>query len=156
MKKVFAALVPVSIRRAVLADAASLAAIKEAALGIGAQLVEDSIGTVYVADADGSSVGFLALQREAHPAVAAQQPLKLWQLYVIPEFHGRGVAARLMSAAIAHAREHRNDVIWLGVSEENARGIAFYRKQGFAPIGVHPVGGGEHAHQDIVMSRAVP
>jgi ribosomal protein S18 acetylase RimI-like enzyme len=149
-------LVIATIRPALPADAASLTAIKTEALNAGVQLVESThLGVVYVAEVDTRAVGFLALQREGHSAIAAQHPLKLWQLYVMPAFHGRGVAAQLMSAAIEHARKHQNDVIWLGVSEENARGIAFYLKHGFAAAGVHPVGAGEHTHNDIIMSRAV-
>jgi ribosomal protein S18 acetylase RimI-like enzyme len=110
---------------------------------------------VYVAETHGSVVGFLALQREGHPAVVGRNPVKLWQLYVAPALHGSGVASQLMSAAMDHARTHLHDVVWLGVSEHNARGIAFYRKHGFKALGLHLVGAGGHAHQDVVMSCLV-
>ena len=84
------------------------------------------------------------LQRTAHPA------------YVIPAFQGSGVAAQLMSAALGHARAARHDVMWLGVSEQNHRAMAFYRRQGFEALGVHEVGTASHAHPDVIMSRAVP
>lgn len=152
----------ISIRIAIGSDAAALAAVHAAASGSReinptryAELIEQHAGLTYLAEANGSVLGFLILHKASHPAVEGHDPIQLWQLYVMPEFHGSGVAARLMAAALDHARKHRHDVIWLGVSEHNARGIAFYRKHGFEPLGLHQVGGGGHAHQDIVMSRVV-
>jgi diamine N-acetyltransferase len=163
-----------SVRPARASDAASLAAVNAAAstapadravgaspvpspeIGAFAHLLEPRTGLVYVAEAGGSIVGYLALQRAAHPAVTGRSPIQLWQLYVIPPLQGSGVAAQLMSAALGHARAARHDVMWLGVSEENYRAMAFYRKQGFQALGAHEVGTASHAHRDVVMSRAVP
>jgi ribosomal protein S18 acetylase RimI-like enzyme len=163
-----------SVRPARASDTASLAAVNAVAstapgdraegtsrvppleIGAFAHLLEPRTGLVYVAEAGGSIVGYLALQRAAHPAVAGRSPIQLWQLYVIPAFQGSGVAAQLMSAALGHARAARHDVMWLGVCEENHRAIAFYRRQGFEALGVHEVGTASHAHRDVVMSRAVP
>jgi ribosomal protein S18 acetylase RimI-like enzyme len=60
-----------------------------------------------------------------------------------------------MSAARDHARRHRHDLMWLGVSEHNLRAIAFYRKHGFGALGIHAVGSGAHAHEDVLMSCVV-
>ena len=120
-----------------------------------ASLVTQHQGLVYVAQSQGSVIGYLVLQRATHPAVAARHPIRLRQLYVAPAFHGSGVAGQLMSAALTHARDQAHDVIWLGVLEHYARGVAFYRKQGFEALGRHLVGSAEHAHQDLVMSRRV-
>jgi ribosomal protein S18 acetylase RimI-like enzyme len=161
-----------TVRPALTSDAPSLAAIKVATSPPRAvtdepkrqsgprfkaytELIENHRGLVYVAETHGSVVGFLALQREGHPAVVGRNPVKLWQLYVAPALHGSGVASQLMSAAMDHARTHLHDVVWLGVSEHNARGVAFYRKHGFKALGLHLVGAGAHAHQDIVMSCLV-
>ncbi len=118
-------------------------------------LVSQNHGLVYVAQSQGSVIGYVVLQRAAHAAVAARNPIQLWQLYVAPPFHGSGVAGQLMNAAFVHARNRAHDVIWLGVAEHNERGFAFYRKQGFEAVGRHLVGSGEHAHEDVVMSRVV-
>jgi len=163
-----------AVRPARASDAASLAAVNAAAstapadraegmpgvspseIGPFARLLEPRTGLVYVAEGGGSIVGYLALQRAAHPAVTGRSPIQLWQLYVIPAFQGSGVAAQLMSAALGHARAARHDVMWLGVSEQNHRAMAFYRRQGFEALGVHEVGTASHAHPDVIMSRAVP
>lgn len=144
------------VRAARVSDAAAIAAVSSAAPPITyAELIQRHADLVYVAESDGSVVGYLALQHEAHPAVESRNPIQLWQLYVIPAFHGSGIAAQLMAAALEYARRHLHDVIWLGVSEHNARGMAFYRKHGFNPLGLHRVGAGHHEHDDVLMSRSV-
>ena len=137
------------VRVARLSDAAAITAVHAAA---SAGLVESHPGLVYVGEAAGSVVGYVALAREAHPALTSRNPLQLWQIYVIPAFHGSGIAAELMATALEYARSHSHDVIWLGVSEHNARAIAFYRKHGFKPLGLQKVGAGQHEHEDLLMS----
>ncbi len=151
------------VREARKSDAAMLAAVRAAAdpaseladPGYFENLVDQYDGLIYVAQSQDSVIGFLVLQRAAHSAVAAHNPIQLWQLYVAPVHHGSGAATQLTNAALTHARNQSHDVIWLGVSEHNARAMAFYRKQGFTADGRHIVGSAEHAHHDIVMSRAV-
>jgi len=147
------------VRRAQRSDASSLTAVRDAAStdqhadpAYFEALLATNEDLVYVAQVQDSVVGFLVLQRQAHPAVPARNPIQLWQLYVSPSFHGTGVAAKLMDAVLAHARSQEHDVVWLGVSEHNERGQAFYRKHGFTAIGSHVVGSGEHSHHDLVMS----
>jgi ribosomal protein S18 acetylase RimI-like enzyme len=112
-------------------------------------------GLVHVAESDGVVVGYVASRRCGHPAVPSVRPLQLWQLYVRPAYHGTGVSDRLISIAKDGASRNEHDVIWLGVSEHNGRGIAFYRKHGFAAHGVHEVGASDHAHRDLIMSCVV-
>jgi ribosomal protein S18 acetylase RimI-like enzyme len=120
-----------------------------------AELIQKHAASVYLVEVRGSVVGFVVLQQETHHAVAGHNPLKLWQIYVAPAHHGSGVASQLLSATMEHACRHLHDVVWLGVSAHNARGMAFYRKHRFKALGLHVVGAGGHAHQDIVMSCAV-
>jgi len=42
-----------------------------------------------------------------------------------------------MLACIDQARTWNSDVLWLGVWEQNPRGIAFYEKVGFRTVGHH-------------------
>lgn len=151
------------VRRALRSDAPFLASVK-AAVAPGCpesdpayfvDLLARNEGLVFVVQSQGSVIGFLVLQREGHPAVSAGSPLQLWQLYVAPAFQGSGVAAQLTEAGMAFAREHKHDVLWLGVTPHNARGMAFYRKQGFVELGRHPVGAGKNDHIDVVMSCPV-
>lgn len=151
------------VRLAVRSDAASLARVRASVdpedhtpdSASFERLVAENDGLIYVADSEDVVIGYMVLQQIPHSAVQARNPLQLWQLYVIPAFHGSGVAAQLIVAALAHARGRKHDVIWLGVSEHNDRAIAFYRKHGFESLGLHLLGTTDHAHQDLLMSRSV-
>lgn len=80
----------------------------------------------FAAEVDGYVVGYLMLCREEYPAgITAQKPLELRRLYVLPDFHGTGVAAALMLAALQQAIAGSHDIVWLGVSKHNGRAIAF-------------------------------
>lgn len=120
-----------------------------------AAFVSASPRPVLLAHADGVCAGFAAMKPDAHAAAPARNPLQLWQLYLLPRFHGSGIAAQLMAAVFSQAHEQHHDVIWLGVSESNARAIAFYRRHAFTSAGIHAVGADHHAHRDLIMARAV-
>ncbi len=91
----------------------------------------------------------------APACVTARAPGELQRLYVIRDFHGRGVAHDLMRACLAEMAARTCDVVWLGVWERNPRAMAFYRKFGFREVGEHvfPLGG--DPQRDLVMARAV-
>lgn len=121
-----------------------------------AEDIAKDLGVVYVAEVRASLVGYLMLRTDDHPdIVEAQSPIQVWRLYVLPEFHGKAVAASLMSRALDHARRGKHDVVWLGVSEHNDRAIAFYGKQGFRALGMYRLQGGAEPHDDLVMSCPV-
>ncbi len=106
----------------------------------------------YVAEMNGAISGYLVMRIEHYPdCVQGRSPIQLWRLFVAPEHQGTGVAAGLVSQAFAHARAGNHDVVWLGTSEDNARAIAFYRKNGFRTVGVAQLHQGEDSHQDLVM-----
>jgi ribosomal protein S18 acetylase RimI-like enzyme len=73
---------------------------------------------------------------------------KLTAIYVLPQYHGSGVAAQLMEASLS----------WLGATKDilvevvsyNGRAIHFYAKHGFKPTG----DSGEHdIMPTVIMSR---
>jgi GNAT superfamily N-acetyltransferase len=74
---------------------------------------------------------------DSPPAVAAARPVEIERFYVAHEWHGRGLAAPLMTAALDAAREKGHDAAWLAVWERNPRAVRFYEKQGFRVVGRH-------------------
>jgi ribosomal protein S18 acetylase RimI-like enzyme len=89
-----------------------------------------------VAVSDGRVVGFSAYGAERSdlaPAVAGRG--ELYALYVHPDAWGAGAGYALMTATIEALREQGYDAVSLWVLSGNARGIAFYERQGFAPTG---------------------
>jgi GNAT superfamily N-acetyltransferase len=63
--------------------------------------------------------------------VTAEEPVELWRFYVQRDWHGGGLAHRLMAAVMDAARELGGRHLWLSVWERNVRAIAFYGKHGF-------------------------
>jgi ribosomal protein S18 acetylase RimI-like enzyme len=89
-----------------------------------------------VALVDGRIVGFSAYGDERSdlvPAVGGRG--EIYALYVHPDAWGAGAGHALMTATIAALRARGHDALSLWVLEENARGVAFYRRQGCAPTG---------------------
>ena len=112
------------LRRAVAADAPSLAVLAERtfrdAFGarnspenmdlhcskvFGAEIqrreIEDRGLVTTIAEAEHRMIGFSQLRPlHAHASVVAARPAELKRLYVVPEWHGRGVARKLMQDAL--------------------------------------------------------
>jgi ribosomal protein S18 acetylase RimI-like enzyme len=89
-----------------------------------------------VALLDGEVIGFAAYGAERSdlaPAVDGRG--EVYALYVHPDHWGIGAGHALMTAARAALRTRGNDAVSIWVLEGNARGIAFYRRQGFEPTG---------------------
>lgn len=78
--------------------------------------------------------------------------LELKRIYVLSRFHGGGAGAELMRRAIVRARDRGAERMLLSVYSDNARAIAFYRKQGFQKIGDHHFFVGETGYLDFVLA----
>ncbi|MDQ5979318.1 MAG: diamine N-acetyltransferase [Verrucomicrobiota bacterium] len=167
------------IRKADLADAPQLALIAERTfrdtfagqntaenmdqhcrLSYGAALQAEEISAPHrvtlLAKEAGVIVGFAQLRWKGAPrCVEARSPAEIQRLYVVKDWHGRGVAQELMSACIEEIRNRGGDAVWLGVWERNPRAISFYRKFGFVEVGEHVFPLGTDPQRDIVMVRPV-
>lgn len=107
-------------------------------------------------DGNGGLVGFAQLRwDEAPDCVSAQSPGEIQRLYVVDDWHGKGIAQELMDACIEALKARGSDVAWLGVWEHNPRAIAFYRKCGFVEVGDHVFPLGDDPQRDIVMTRSI-
>lgn len=93
------------------------------------------------------------------PDVAAalrhRPTVEVSKIYVRPELHGRGLASRLMDAAVEIAKGRGASSVWLGVNQHNARANAFYERSGFARVGVKSFQLGTRLENDFVRERAL-
>ena len=100
---------------------------------------------------DAVLIGFAQLRwRHASPPVVATAPGEIQRVYIDRAWHGRGIAQRLMQAALA---ARGCDVVWLGVWERNPKAIAFYTKIGFVAVGEHTFTLGQDPQRDVIMAR---
>ncbi len=166
------------IRRAVADDAAALAALAErtfidafgarnrpedlalhcaASYGEAIQrgeILDDALAT-FVAEGSGGFSGYLQLAWGTPPPdIVSARPVEIRRFYVDAPWHGRGLAQALMATAVEFAATRDADLLWLGVWEENPRGIAFYRKCGFAVVGSHVFLVGSDPQRDLLMTRS--
>lgn len=116
----------------------------------------DPASVFFIGEVAGSAAGYAKIQSgEAVGSVEGERPIELVRLYVLQEWHGRGVGPALMQRCIDEARALGFQTIWLGVWEHNTRAQAFYRKWNFYEVGEHIFQLGSDPQRDILMQRAL-
>ena len=102
----------------------------------------------YLAELNGRVVGYCRWMEDYTNFHLMKQwkSLELKRIYVLKEYHGKGVAQQLMNLVIQYAQSNQYQVLWLGVWENNHRAQNFYEKNLFVnsghthdfPIGTTP------------------
>lgn len=105
----------------------------------------------------GEQLAGYAIVRDKPPPPCVSGPaLQLWRLYLGQGFIGQKLGARLMQAAQAEARRQGAGTLWLGVYDRNVRAVEFYRRFGFAQVGVSEFLFGGRIYSDPIYAAAVP
>jgi GNAT superfamily N-acetyltransferase len=81
----------------------------------------------FVAFSDDSPIGIAALYRDPGATDAGE----LLQVWVAPEYRGKGVAFGLMDAVFQWAGENSFRTVTATITKGNTRALKFYRKYGF-------------------------
>lgn len=119
------------------------------------EILDPNYATI-VADDDGELVAFAQVRLHSPKRlVRAEHPAELHRLYVLKDWHGRGIAHEIMSAVLAAPALKAADALWLSVWEHNPRAIAFYRKYGFNVVGDHVFQVGADPQRDLVMAVGI-
>ena len=120
------------------------------------QCISDPKVTLYVAEISGKAVGYCLLCCSNPPLEkVSDRAVELKRLYVLPEFHGVGVAQKLMQAALKFASANDYAQVWLSVSSQNIRAISFYKKSEFVKAGEQKFYVGNDIHDDDIMVNTV-
>lgn len=110
--------------------------------------------TILLAEVGGRPVAYTLLRRGQPPAcVADADAVEIARFYVDQAWHGRGIAQRLMHAALDEARGMGARAVWLMVYEHNHRALAFYARAGFREAGRHGFLFGNTLELDRVLVR---
>ena len=126
-----------------------------------AEYLTDPQRAVLTARQDGRIVGYAMLVRgvdddtDVARAVELRPAAELSKMYLLPDFHGTGVATALMELALATAAEWGVRCVWLGVNQGNQRAQRFYAKSGFTISGARTFQVGARRENDFVMVRGV-
>ncbi len=102
---------------------------------------------VLVLRADADYVGYAVVETRAADSGNLQR------FYIDANWHGSGLAARLMEAVVTHGLCMAHSAITLGVYTENPRAIRFYEKHGFRIVGEERFQFGSEAQRDWLMQR---
>ena len=98
---------------------------------------------------EGRMAGFGAIGPLEAPGV-----WKLYKLYMLPEFHGRGLGSRLLQHCEAEARRFGARCLRLEVNKRNHRPLAAYQRNGFTVVeSVVTDFGGGFFMDDYVMAK---
>ncbi len=95
---------------------------------------------------NGSVLGFVVARRMA-------DEMEILNVAVDAAFRRRGVASRLLEAALELGRASGTKRAFLEVRASNAGAIAFYKCQGFAPAGRRPRYYSDPPEDALVLSR---
>jgi diamine N-acetyltransferase len=140
-------------------DPADFAAYMAGAFGEAIQRaeLEDPDVTVVLAERSGEAMGYVLLREGPAPQlVGGFDVLQIVRLYARQRALGTGVGAVLMQRAVHEAASRGKEAIWLGVWEQNARAIEFYRRHEFFEAGTQPFLLGTDLQTDLVMVRRIP
>jgi ribosomal protein S18 acetylase RimI-like enzyme len=127
-----------------------------------AEYLTDQGRVVLCAHEHGRMLGYAMLIRgviadaEVQQAVPLRPAVELSKMYVLPDAHGAGASAALMTNVLDRARSLGAACVWLGVNQQNQRAQRFYAKHGFAPGGTKTFRLGEALEHDYVMVRPLP
>lgn len=106
----------------------------------------------YFATLDNSVIGYLKLNfGQSQTELQDDKALEIERIYVLKDFHGKGVGQILYDKALQIAKQKNTDYVWLGVWEENPRAINFYKKNGFVEFDKHIFKLGNDEQTDIMM-----
>lgn len=121
-----------------------------------AEIAHPRVTTLVAETADGRLAAYVQLRRDEVPeCVDDRAAAMVARFYVDRPWHGRGLAQRLMDAAVDAVRAMGARSVWLGVWERNHRAIAFYAKAGYRDVGSHTYLFGTDPQTDRVMWREV-
>ena len=110
--------------------------------------------TFLLAYVDDTVAGYAKLRTGMEPnELKALPAIEIARLYVLKEYIGYGVGARLMQASIDIAREQGKQVVWLGVWEKNQRAIDFYTRWGFQKFAECAFQLGDDVQTDWMMKK---
>ena len=110
------------------------------------QQIESGEQEYYIAEYENEEVAYYSIQS------LGEGCYKLNKLYLLKEFHGKGIAGKIMDEIESIIKSKNGKSLMLTVNRANSRAISFYKKYGFEITGDEDfdVGGG-HIMDDFIM-----
>ncbi len=106
---------------------------EETAVKLAEEYIEEGSGVTLVAQHDDKVVGYVRVEIRDKPLLAAGKIGVITELYVMPQFRGRGVASSLVEEAGNAVTAMGINVITAEFPDLNFVAKNFYKKLGFRP-----------------------
>jgi ribosomal protein S18 acetylase RimI-like enzyme len=101
-----------------------------------AKSLRDEDNVYLLALLDGEPAGFAKVKKYSlNEHIESVAQMELQKIYVLWEYHGRGIGSALLKETKSLAKEVYPDYIWLDTHISNEKAIRFYEKNGFKKIG---------------------
>jgi len=114
----------------------------------------DGHTTFFIVEVKDEMIGYAKLQEQTtEECVSDANPIELARLYVLKNFHGRGIAEKLMNECFKYAAGKNYRTMWLAVWEHNFRAQRFDEQLGFTKVGSHVFQLGRDPQIDWVMEK---
>ena len=123
-----------------------------------AEEVANSAMEYFFAEIEGAIVGYIlfSIGTENFDEIEGSLALELKRLYVLEDFHGKGIAQQMMQFFLDHATSQGYDNAFLGVWEHNQRAQKFYGKYGFVKSAhTHDFPIGNTPQTDVYMWKSL-
>ena len=100
-------------------------------------------------------VGYVRMRDKAMPEteITNYDLIEIARIYTLTNAIGKGIGSMLMNECISIAKNLKRDSIWLGVWENNLKGISFYERFGFKKFGEHDFVLGDDVQTDWLMIK---
>jgi ribosomal protein S18 acetylase RimI-like enzyme len=117
--------------------------------------INESGSLFFLAYVNGELAGYarLRLSNEVNDKFPGRKLLELHRLYVLEKFIGIGLGKTLMKQCLSIAQQKKIEILWLGVWEQNARALSFYKQWGFELFGSHEFLLGKDLQTDLLMKK---
>jgi diamine N-acetyltransferase len=123
-----------------------------------AEEMADSEMHYYFAEIDGEIAGYILYKENniGFEEMKSKKVIELKRLYVLGNYHGKGIAQKMMDDFLEYANNNAFDIAFLGVWEYNYKAQNFYAKYGFVRTAYrHGFPIGDTAQTDIYLIKAL-
>lgn len=111
---------------------------------------------LYFATFHNQPIGYLKINyAPAQTDLHDENSLEIERIYVLQEYHNKGIGKLLLDKAIIIAKQSDVMYVWLGVWEKSLKAILFYWRNGFVPFATHLFILGDDKQTDILMRLAL-
>ena len=121
-----------------------------------AKSLRDRDNVYLLAFIDHEPAGFAKVKKYSlNEHIESVAQMELQKIYVLQEFHGRGVGSALLKEVKHISKEVDPDYIWLDTHISNAKAIHLYEQNGFEKVGKYFFTIGTQTFEYFVMALPV-